>query len=58
MEKLGARAQLVTLDEVQPHRISLKSRVVLESPRATILSQYLCSTESPDSAHIFHKVQI
>jgi len=34
METLGAQALMATLDEVQPHRISLKSRVVLESPRA------------------------
>jgi hypothetical protein len=58
MEKLGAQALMVTLDEVQPHRISLKSRVVLESPRARMLSQYLCGSEIPDSAHIVHEVQI
>jgi hypothetical protein len=58
MEKLGAQALMATLDEVQPHRISLKSRVVLESPRARMLSQYLCGTEIPDSAHIVHEVQI
>jgi len=58
MEKLGAQALMATLDEVQPHRISLKSRVVLESPRARMLSQCLCGTETPDSAHIIHEVQI
>ena len=58
MEKLGAQALMATLDEVQPHRISLKSRVVLESPSARVLSQYLCGTEIPDSAHIVHEVQI
>jgi len=58
MEKLGAQALITTLDEVQPHRISLKSRVVQETPRARMLSQYLCGTETPDSAHIIHEVQI
>jgi len=58
MEKLGAQALMATLDEVQPHRISLKSIVVLESPRARMTSQYLCGTETPDSAHIIHEVQI
>jgi len=58
MEKLGAQALMATLNEVQPHRISLKSRVVLESPRARMLSQYLCGTETPHSAHIIHEVQI
>jgi hypothetical protein len=58
MEKLGAQALKATLDEVQPHRIAPKSRVVLESPRARMLSQYLCATKTADSAHIIYKVQI
>jgi hypothetical protein len=58
MEKLGAQALMATLHEVQPHGISLKSRVVLESPRARMLNQYLCGTEIPDSAHIVHEVHI
>jgi len=44
MEKLGAQALMATLDEVQPHRISLKSRVVLENQRAKMLCQYPCGT--------------
>ena len=56
MENLGAQALMVTLDEVEPHRISLKSRVVMESPRARMLSQYICGTETPDSANINHEV--
>lgn len=49
---------MATLDEVQPHQISLKPRVILESLRAGMLGLYLCSTETPDSAHIIHEVQI
>jgi len=49
---------MATLDEIRPHRIALKSRVILESPRAQMLSQYLCGTETPDSAHIIHEIQI
>jgi len=58
MEKLDAQALMATLDEVQPHRISLQSRLVLESPRARMLSKYLCGTEIPDLAHIVQEVQI
>ena len=58
MDKVGAQALMATLEEVQPHRISLKSRVVLESPRGRMLSQYLCGTETPDSAHLIHEVEI
>jgi len=49
---------MATLDEVQPHRISLKSTVILESPRARMSSQYVCRSKTPDSAHIIHEVQI
>jgi hypothetical protein len=49
---------MATPDEVQPHRISIKSRVVLESPRARMLSQYRCGTEIPDSVHIVHDIHI
>jgi len=55
--KLAAQALMATLDEVQPHQISLESSVVLESPRARMLSQYLYGTETPDSANIVHEVQ-
>ena len=57
MEKLGAQALMATLDEVPPHRISLKSRVILEILRARMLNRHLCGTEIPDSANIFHEVQ-
>jgi len=49
---------MATMDEIRLHRIALKSRVILESPRAEMLSQYLCGTETPDSAHIIHEIQI
>jgi len=49
---------MATLDEIQPHRIALKSKVILESPRAQMLSQYLCGTETRDSARIIHEIQI
>jgi len=46
------------MENIQIHQISLKSRVVLESLRARMLSQCLCGTKTPDSAHIVHEVQI
>jgi hypothetical protein len=58
MQAVATRALMATLDEVQPHRILLRPRVVLESPRAHMFSQYLCGTETPDSAHIIHEDQI
>jgi hypothetical protein len=58
MQAVATRASMATLDEVQPHRISLRPRVVLESPRAHMFSQYLCGTETPDSVYIIHDVQI
>ena len=55
--KVVSQALMATLDEIQPHRIALQSRVILESPRAQMLSQYLCGTETPDSAHTIHEIQ-
>jgi hypothetical protein len=57
LENLGNRTLFATLDEIQPHRIALKSRVILEG-RAVISSQYLCGTERPDSVHIVHEVHV
>jgi len=57
LENLGNRALFATLDEIQPHRITLKSRVILEG-RALMSSQYLWGTERPDSAHIIHEVLV
>jgi hypothetical protein len=54
----GTQALMATLEAIQPHRIALKPRVILKSPRAHMFSQYLCSTETPDSAHIIQKVEI
>jgi len=49
---------MVTMDSIQPRRIALKSRVLLESPTAHMSSQYLCGTSRPDTSHIVHKVFI
>jgi len=58
LQSLGTRALMATLEEIQPHWISLRPRVVLESPKALMSSQYLCGTARPDSLHIVHEVQI
>jgi len=57
-ENLGLQAHMATVDDVLPHRISLKSSGVLESKKAWLLCQYLCSTEILDWVHIIHKVPI
>jgi hypothetical protein len=44
------------MDRIQPHQIALKSRVLLESPKALMSIQYLCGTSRPDTSHIFHNV--
>jgi hypothetical protein len=49
---------MATMDSIQPHRIALKSRVLLESPKALMSSQYLCGTSRPDTSHIIHEVFI
>jgi len=55
--KVGSQALMAPFDEIQPHQIVPKSSLILESPRAQMLSQYLCGTETPDSAHITHEIQ-
>jgi len=49
---------MVTMDSIQPHRIALKSRVLMESPKAHMSTQYLCGTSRPDTSHIIHEVFI
>jgi len=49
---------MVTLNEVQLHPISIQSRVILQSPRESMLSQYLYGTEILYFAHIIDDVQI
>jgi hypothetical protein len=49
---------MATMDSIQPHRIALKSRVLMESPKAHMSSQYLCGTSRPDTSHIIHEVFI
>jgi hypothetical protein len=49
---------MATMESIQPHRIALKSRVVLESSKAHMSSQYICSTSRPDTSHIVNHVFI
>jgi len=49
---------MATMDSIQPHWIPFKSRVVLESPKDYMSSQYLCGTSRPDMSHIIHEVFI
>jgi len=58
MQAAATQVLMATLDEVQPHLISLLPRIVLESLRAHMFSQYVCGIETPDSTHIVHDVQI
>jgi hypothetical protein len=58
LQSLGTRALMATSVGIQPHWISPRPIVVLESPKALISSQYLCGTAKDDSLHIVDKVQI
>jgi len=58
MQAVATLVVMATLEGVQPHLISFRRRIALERRRAYMFSQYLCSTETPDSAHIIHEVQI
>ena len=46
------------MDSIQPHRIALKSRVVLEKPKAHMSSQYFCRKSRLDTSRIIHEVCI
>jgi hypothetical protein len=52
------QALIATMDSIQPHRIALNSRVLLESPKALMSSQYICGTSRPDTSHIVEDVFI
>jgi hypothetical protein len=49
---------MATMDSIQPHQITSKSRVVLGRPKAHMSIQYLCGTCRPDTSHIIHDVFI
>jgi len=49
---------IVTMDGIQPHPITLKSRVVLESPKDVMSSVYLCGASRLDTSNIIHEVLI
>jgi len=49
---------MATLNSIEQHQITSKSRVVLESPEALMSSQYVCGTSRPDTAHIIHNLSI
>jgi hypothetical protein len=58
LEGLAMQTLMAMMDSIQPHRITLKSRVVLESPKAHMSRQYLCRTSRPDKSRIIHEVFI
>jgi len=58
LETIGMRSLMATLDEIQPHRIAMKSRVILEPPAARMSSQYLCGTTKSDTSHIVHELYV
>jgi len=49
---------MVMMDSIQPHQIALKSRVLLESPKALMSSQYISGTSRPDTSHMMQEVFI
>jgi hypothetical protein len=58
LELLAMQTLMATMDSIQPHRIALKSRVLLESPKVLTLNQYLCAMSRPDMSNIIREVFI
>jgi hypothetical protein len=60
LQRIAFRSLLASLDEVEMHRIALKSRVRLEAPssQAIFSSQYLCCSSRPDTSHVIHEISI
>ena len=52
------RSLIATLDKIQPHQITMKSRVILEPPPALMSSQHLCAPTKPDTSHIVHELYV
>jgi len=49
---------MATTDSIQPHGIAFKSRVLMESSKAHLSSQYLWGTSRRDTSHSIHEVFI
>jgi len=49
---------MAMMDSIQPHRIALNSRVLMQCLNTQLSSQYLCGTSRPDTSHIIHEVFI
>lgn len=58
LEWLGMQILTAMLDNLQPHRITLKTMLSLESPNALTLRQYLCDISRPGMSHIIYSVFI
>ena len=58
LETIRMRSLMATLDEIQPHWIAMKLRVISEPPPACMSSQYLYGTTKPDTAHIVHELYV
>ena len=58
LERLAMQTLMATMDSIQPHPIALKTRVLIESAKGHMSSQYLCGTSRPDLSHIIHGVCI
>jgi len=57
-QSLGMRASKATLERIQPDQILLRPRLVLESPKAVMTTQYIGVMARPDSSHIVDEIQI
>jgi hypothetical protein len=58
LERLAMQTLMATMDSIQSHQISLNSRVLLESTKALMSSQYVCGTSRPDMSLMIHEVLI
>jgi len=49
---------MATLEEIQLLPVSLRLRVVFQSPNVLLSSPFICGTARPDALQIVHKVQL
>jgi len=57
LQSLGEPVWMATAEDIQLDWISLKPRVVLQSPKALMSSRSLCGMAREDSSHGVHKFQ-
>jgi len=56
LQSLGTTVLMATLEAVQPSWVSLRPRIVSDSPNALLSSQHFCGTARMNLSHIVQEV--